>query len=80
MEVLCFTKIGVNNPHALDIRLYSQNGDVLIVQRGGDEHLQLIELLIDVSSVPEEDDPELQELLSYIIAPVFSLVWGNDPQ
>ena len=77
---MCFTNIGVNNPHALDIRLYCQNGDVLFVQRGGDEHLQLIELVIDVSFVLEEDDPKLQELLSDIIAPVVSLVWGTDPQ
>ena len=35
VEVMCFTNIGVINQYALDIRLCSQNGDVLIVQRGG---------------------------------------------
>ena len=56
IEVTSFTEVEVDNSDSIDIRLRNVNGDVYVVPRGEDEHLELIDFLSEMESVLTEED------------------------
>ena len=79
IEVTSFTEVEVDNPDSIDIRLRNVNGDVYVVPRGKDEHLELIGFLSDMESVLTEEDEFLEDLILCLIAPVHSKYTGASP-
>ena len=79
IEVTSFTEVEVDNPDSIDIRLRNVNGDVYVVPRGEDEHLELIGFLSDMESVLTEEDELLKDLILCLIAPVHSNYTGASP-
>ena len=79
IEVTSFTEVEVDNPESIDIRLRNANGDVYVVPRGEDEHLELIDFLSDMESVLTEEDELLEDLILCLIAPVHSIYTGASP-
>ena len=79
IEVTSFTEVEVDNPDSIDIRLRNVNGDVYVVPRGEDEHLELIDFLSEMESVLTEEDELLQDLILCLIAPVHSKYTGASP-
>ena len=79
IEVTSFTEVEVDNPDSIDIRLRNVNGDVYVVPRGEDEHLELIGFLSDMESVLTEEDELLEELILCLIAPVHSKYTAASP-
>ena len=79
IEVTSFTELEVDNPDSIDIRLRKVYGDLYVVPRGEDEHLELINFLSDMESVLTEEDELLEDLILCLIAPVHSKYTGASP-
>ena len=79
IEVTSFTEVEVDNPDSIDIRLRNVNGDVYVVPRWEDEHLELIDFLSEMESVLTEEDELLEDLILCLIAPVHSKYTGASP-
>ena len=79
IEVTSFTEVEVDNPDSIDIRLRNVNGDVYVVPRGEDKHLELIDFLSEMESVLTEEDELLEDLILCLIAPVHSKYTGASP-
>ena len=80
IEVSSFFEVEVDNPDSIDIRLRNMNGDVYVVSRGEDKHLELIDFLSDMESVLTEEDELLEDLILCLIAPVRSKHTGASPE
>ena len=79
IEVTSFTEIEVDNPESIDIRLCNVNGDVYVVARWKDEHLELIDSLGDIESVLIEEDELLDEPIFCLVTPVHNNYSGVLP-
>ena len=79
IEVTSFTEVEVDNPDSIDIRLRNVNGDVYVVPRGEDEHLELIDFMSEMEYVLTEEDEFLEDLILCLIAPVHSKYTGASP-
>ena len=79
IEVTSFTEVEVDNPDSIDIRLRNVSGDVYVVPRGEDEHLELIDFLSEMESVLTEEDELPEDLILCLIAPVHSKYTGASP-
>ena len=79
IEVTSFTEVEVDNPDSIDIRLCNVNGDVYVVPRAEDKHLELIDFLSEMESVLTEEDELLEDLILCLIAPVHSKYTGASP-
>ena len=79
IEVTSFTEVEVDNPDTIDIRLRNVSGDVYVVPRGEDEHLELIDFLSDIESLLTEEDELLEDLILCLLAPVHSKYTGASP-
>ena len=79
IEVTSFTEVEIENPDSIDIRLRKVYGDLYVVPRGEDEHLELINFLSDMESVLTEEDELLEDLILCLIAPVHSKYTGASP-
>ena len=79
IEVTSFTEMEVDNPDSIDIRLRNLNGDVYVVPKGEDEHLELIGFLSDMESVLTEEDELQEDPILCLIAPVHSKYTGSSP-
>ena len=79
IEVTSFTEGEVDNPDSIDIRLRKVYGDLYVVPRREDEHLELINFLSDMESVLTQEDEVLENLILCLIAPVHSKYTGASP-
>ena len=71
-EVTSFTEKAVSETKSTDILLRNPNGDVYVVARWEDEHLELIDFFMYMESVFIEGDELLEELIICFVAPVHS--------
>ena len=72
VEVTSFTEKAVSKTESTDIRLRNANGDVYVVARWEDEHLELIDFFMYMESVFIEGGELLEELIICFAAPVHS--------
>ena len=79
IQVVTFADAGYDNPHEMDIKLISSSGAIHFVERGEQEHIDLIELLLSFHGVLEEEDEELEDLTELLVLPVYTKYWGENP-
>ena len=77
IQVVSFADVGYDNPHEMDITLISSSGAIHFVERGAQEHIDLIELLLSIHGVLEEEDEELEDLTELLVLSVYTKYWGK---
>ena len=76
-EVTSFTNLEIDNPHGINVKLSITKGDIYVLDGWEDENLKLIEHLMNISSVLEEIDEILDDLVHTLVIPVYSKFHGT---
>ena len=76
-QVVSFADVGYDKPHVIHIKLISSSGAIHFIDRGEQEHVDLIELLLSIHGVLEEEDEELEDLIELLVLPVHTKYWGQ---